>query len=80
MDGWVGWLGSWRPPAPTHARLLRPPLPPPARAPLPQWFTAAGFTDIQLKRIGPSWYRGVRRHGLIMGEQGGRAAPRLVVP
>lgn len=38
------------------------PGPPPA-----QWFTAAGFTDIQLKRIGPSWYRGVRRHGLIMG-------------
>ncbi|KAL4432848.1 hypothetical protein ABPG77_008174 [Micractinium sp. CCAP 211/92] len=32
-----------------------------------QWFTAAGFTDIQMKRIGPSWYRGVRRHGLIMG-------------
>lgn len=22
---------------------------------------------MQLKRIGPSWYRGVRRHGLIMG-------------
>lgn len=40
-----------------------PPSPPPPR----QWFTAAGFTDIQLKRIGPSWYRGVRRHGLIMG-------------
>lgn len=32
-----------------------------------QWFTAAGFEDVQLKRIGPSWYRGVRRHGLIMG-------------
>jgi hypothetical protein len=32
-----------------------------------QWFKAAGFTDIKLKRIGPSWYRGVRRHGLIMG-------------
>ncbi len=32
-----------------------------------QWFTAAGFTDIKLKRIGPKWYRGVRRHGLIMG-------------
>lgn len=31
------------------------------------WFTAAGFTDIQIKRIGPKWYRGVRRHGLIMG-------------
>ena len=33
----------------------------------PQWFKAAGFADVQLKRIGPSWYRGVRRHGLIMG-------------
>ena len=22
---------------------------------------------MQLKRIGPQWYRGVRRHGLIMG-------------
>lgn len=32
-----------------------------------QWFKAAGFEDVQLKRIGPSWYRGVRRHGLIMG-------------
>jgi hypothetical protein len=31
------------------------------------WFTKAGFTDVQIKRIGPSWYRGVRRHGLIMG-------------
>lgn len=31
------------------------------------WFKAAGFTDVKLKRIGPSWYRGVRRHGLIMG-------------
>jgi hypothetical protein len=28
---------------------------------------AAGFTDVQIKRIGPTWYRGVRRHGLIMG-------------
>jgi hypothetical protein len=37
-------------------------------APLsPQWFRDAGFTDIRLKRIGPEWYRGVRRHGLIMG-------------
>lgn len=26
-----------------------------------------GFTDVKIKRIGPSWYRGVRRHGLIMG-------------
>ena len=32
-----------------------------------QWFKNAGFTDVQLKRIGPKWYRGVRRHGLIMG-------------
>ncbi|XP_002964277.2 2-methyl-6-phytyl-1,4-hydroquinone methyltransferase, chloroplastic [Selaginella moellendorffii] len=31
------------------------------------WFTKAGFQDVQLKRIGPKWYRGVRRHGLIMG-------------
>lgn len=31
------------------------------------WFTAAGFSDVKLHRIGPSWYRGVRRHGLIMG-------------
>jgi len=31
------------------------------------WFTAAGFKDVQLKRIGPWWYHGVRRHGLIMG-------------
>lgn len=32
-----------------------------------EWFEKAGFKDIQLKRIGPKWYRGVRRHGLIMG-------------
>eukprot|EP00245_Coleochaete_scutata_P006148 TRINITY_DN20329_c0_g1_i1.p1 TRINITY_DN20329_c0_g1~~TRINITY_DN20329_c0_g1_i1.p1 ORF type:complete len:397 (+),score=57.65 TRINITY_DN20329_c0_g1_i1:60-1193(+) len=32
-----------------------------------KWFTAAGFSDVKLKRIGPKWYRGVRRHGLIMG-------------
>ncbi|KIY95717.1 inner envelope membrane protein [Monoraphidium neglectum] len=43
------------------------------------WFTKAGeitgdgssssggFDDVKIKRIGPSWYRGVRRHGLIMG-------------
>ena len=31
------------------------------------WFGAAGFTDVKLTRIGPPWYRGVRRHGLIMG-------------
>lgn len=32
-----------------------------------QWFTKAGFSDVKIKRIGPKWYRGVRRHGLIMG-------------
>lgn len=32
-----------------------------------EWFKNAGFEDIKLKRVGPSWYRGVRRHGLIMG-------------
>ncbi|KAK9057344.1 hypothetical protein SSX86_022179 [Deinandra increscens subsp. villosa] len=32
-----------------------------------EWFEKAGFKDVQLKRIGPQWYRGVRRHGLIMG-------------
>ncbi|KAM1057851.1 hypothetical protein COP1_031163 [Malus domestica] len=32
-----------------------------------EWFQKAGFKDVQLKRIGPKWYRGVRRHGLIMG-------------
>ena len=32
-----------------------------------QWFSKAGFTDVKIKRIGPKWYRGVRRHGLIMG-------------
>lgn len=32
-----------------------------------EWYTKAGFTDVKIKRIGPSWYRGVRRHGLIMG-------------
>eukprot|EP00889_Picochlorum_renovo_P008730 jgi/Picre1/35760/NNA_003220.t1 len=31
------------------------------------WFTAAGFDDVKIDRIGPKWYRGVRRHGLIMG-------------
>lgn len=31
------------------------------------WFTRAGFTYVKIKRIGPKWYRGVRRHGLIMG-------------
>lgn len=32
-----------------------------------EWFEKAGFKDVQLKRIGPKWYRGARRHGLIMG-------------
>ncbi|XP_008802281.1 2-methyl-6-phytyl-1,4-hydroquinone methyltransferase 1, chloroplastic [Phoenix dactylifera] len=32
-----------------------------------EWFQKAGFKDVKLKRIGPKWYRGVRRHGLIMG-------------
>ncbi|XLU32975.1 hypothetical protein S245_069041, partial [Arachis hypogaea] len=32
-----------------------------------EWFKNAGFKDGKLKRIGPKWYRGVRRHGLIMG-------------
>lgn len=32
-----------------------------------EWFTNAGFTDVQLERVGPKLYRGVRRHGLIMG-------------
>ncbi|KVI03896.1 Methyltransferase type 11 [Cynara cardunculus var. scolymus] len=32
-----------------------------------EWFEKAGFKDVQIKRIGPKWYRGVRRHGLIMG-------------
>ncbi|XP_050220909.1 2-methyl-6-phytyl-1,4-hydroquinone methyltransferase, chloroplastic-like [Mercurialis annua] len=31
------------------------------------WFQKAGFTDIQLKPIGPKWYRGARHHGLIIG-------------
>ena len=31
------------------------------------WFTAAGFEDVKVHRIGPKWYRGVRRHGVIMG-------------
>jgi hypothetical protein len=32
-----------------------------------EWYTKAGFTDVKITRIGPKWYRGVRRHGLIMG-------------
>ena len=32
-----------------------------------RWFEAAGFADVRLTRIGPSWYEGERGHGLIMG-------------
>lgn len=32
-----------------------------------KWFEQAGFSSIKLKRIGPKWYRGCRKHGLIMG-------------
>jgi len=32
-----------------------------------EWFTRAGFSDVRLTRIGPSWYEGERGHGLIMG-------------
>lgn len=32
-----------------------------------EWFKAAGFYSVKLKRIGPRWYRGCRAHGLIMG-------------
>ncbi|KAK8498874.1 hypothetical protein V6N12_044608 [Hibiscus sabdariffa] len=32
-----------------------------------EWFEKAGFKDVQLKRVGPKWYRGVRRYGLIIG-------------
>ena len=32
-----------------------------------EWFTKAGFENVHVHRIGPKWYRGVRRHGLIMG-------------
>jgi len=39
----------------------------PTEAEYLQWFTKAGFTDVKITRIGPKWYRGVRRHGLIMG-------------
>ncbi|KAL3153968.1 hypothetical protein ABBQ32_013524 [Trebouxia sp. C0010 RCD-2024] len=39
----------------------------PTEAEYKEWFTKAGFEDVQIKRIGPKWYRGVRRHGLIMG-------------
>ncbi|KAI4345711.1 hypothetical protein L6164_012811 [Bauhinia variegata] len=32
-----------------------------------EWFQKAGFVDVKLRRLNPKWYRGVRRHGLIMG-------------
>lgn len=32
-----------------------------------EWFTKAGFTDLEISYIGPKAYKGVRQHGLIMG-------------
>ncbi|XP_037422582.1 2-methyl-6-phytyl-1,4-hydroquinone methyltransferase 2, chloroplastic-like [Triticum dicoccoides] len=32
-----------------------------------KWFERAGFKDVELTRIGPKWYRGARRHGLVIG-------------
>lgn len=32
-----------------------------------EWFKNAGFTDVKLERINPTWYNGDRSHGLIMG-------------
>lgn len=32
-----------------------------------EWFTKAGFKDLQISYIGPKAYKGVRQHGLIMG-------------
>uniref|UniRef100_A0A453H0E8 MPBQ/MBSQ family SAM-binding methyltransferase profile domain-containing protein n=1 Tax=Aegilops tauschii subsp. strangulata TaxID=200361 RepID=A0A453H0E8_AEGTS len=32
-----------------------------------EWFERAGFKDVELTRIGPKWYRGARRHGLVIG-------------
>ncbi|VAH96031.1 unnamed protein product [Triticum turgidum subsp. durum] len=32
-----------------------------------EWFERAGFKDVELTRIGPRWYRGARRHGLVIG-------------
>lgn len=32
-----------------------------------EWFERAGFKDVKLNRIGPKWYRGARRHGLVIG-------------
>lgn len=39
----------------------------PTEAEYIEWFTKAGFEDVKITRIGPWWYHGVRRHGLIMG-------------
>mmetsp|Transcript_55111 Transcript_55111/g.130800 ORF Transcript_55111/g.130800 Transcript_55111/m.130800 type:complete len:364 (+) Transcript_55111:47-1138(+) len=39
----------------------------PTEAEYLDWFDKAGFEDVKMTRIGPSWYHGVRRHGLIMG-------------
>jgi MPBQ/MSBQ methyltransferase len=39
----------------------------PTEAEYLEWFEKAGFEDVKLTRIGPWWYHGVRRHGLIMG-------------
>ncbi|KAI3526681.1 hypothetical protein L1887_05942 [Cichorium endivia] len=32
-----------------------------------EWFEKAGFKDVQIKTIGPKWYRGARRFGLVIG-------------
>lgn len=32
-----------------------------------KWFAAAGFKDLNISYIGPSAYKGIRQHGLIMG-------------
>ncbi|KAI3787784.1 hypothetical protein L2E82_00212 [Cichorium intybus] len=32
-----------------------------------EWFEKAGFKDVQIKRIGPKWYRGARHFGLVIG-------------
>ena len=32
-----------------------------------EWFEKAGFVDVNVTRIGPKWYNGERKWGLIMG-------------
>lgn len=32
-----------------------------------EWFTKAGFSDLEVSYIGPRAYKGIRQHGLIMG-------------